>query len=208
MGSGNFAALLTEEPMHNHFRRSLLLSTLMLLSVPAFAAEVPEVDSRIPRLDIGGSVGINNPAGIYGIETDYRFLDRVSAGLSGGSGAWGPRISGGARVYPFAIQNAGLFLEAGLSLNVGGSTSLTVNDETVQEVDMLLTPTANTAIGYRAQFKDFGWTALKLGYGLRLRQENIRVRDGSELNPLLDAALSLSQPGGFLVALSGGFSIL
>ena len=83
---------------------------------------------EMPRLDIGTSTGLNNPAGMYGIETDFRLLDRVSVGILGGNGAWGIRLTPQARLYPFGVSRAGLFLEAGMSLNFGGMTYLESGD--------------------------------------------------------------------------------
>jgi hypothetical protein len=73
---------------------------------------------------------------------------------------------------------------------------------------MLLTPVANGALGYRFSLGQRGWLALRAGYGIRLRQDNVQVRGGGDLNPLLAVPIGLSQPGGVLIGLSGGFSIL
>jgi hypothetical protein len=47
-----------------------------------------------------------------------------------------------------------------------------------------------------------------VGWGFRLREDNYRTRDGSEIDPLFDAALGLFQHGGFLISLTVGATFL
>jgi hypothetical protein len=163
---------------------------------------------QMHRLDVGVTLGFNNPGGIYGGEADFRLVDRFSVGLAAGQGAWGLRITPQVRLYPFRITNAGLFLESGLSLNLGGKATTTVNGSVVQEADMALTPVANVSLGYRFSPYSWGWSALRVGYGFRLKGDNYTLRDDSILDPLMETLLAASQPGGFLIGVSGGFSAL
>jgi hypothetical protein len=160
-----------------------------------------------PKLDIGVASGFNNPSGIYGFETNYRFMDHVGVGLLGGNGAWGLRLTPQVRLYPFGVSNSGLFLEGGLSLNLGGESFIEVNGER-QTVDQLFTPVVTTALGYRIPFvENKAWFLLRAGWGFRLAQDNIRVQGGGELNPLLGAALTLSQHEGFLFGAAIGIAL-
>jgi hypothetical protein len=131
----------------------------------------------------------------------------VGVNLGGGSGAWGTRITPAARLYPLGISGASLFLEGGLSLNTGGEASVSVNDGPEQIVDLLMTPVATTSVGVRFNIDRIYFTP-RVGWGFRLRQENYRTRDGSEISPLFDAALGLFQHGGFLISLTVGATFL
>lgn len=163
---------------------------------------------EVHRLDVGVTMGFNNPGGIYGVETDFRVIDRFSVGVAGGRGAWGIRITPQVRLYPLRITKAGLFLESGLSLNLGDRATVSVNGNVVQEADMAFTPVANVGLGYRFTPYDWGWSAIRVGYGFRLKKDNYTLRDATVLDPLMETLLAASQPGGFLVGISGGFSAL
>lgn len=189
-------------------------------AVPPSSASVPQPTPRaaedvsvqkgaeMHRLDVGLTMGFNNPGGIYGAETDFRLIDRFSVGLAGGRGAWGIRITPQVRLYPFRITTAGLFLESGLSLNLGGKAAVSVDGTVVQEADRAFTPVANVGIGYRSAPYEWGWSAIRVGYGFRLKKDNYTLRDATVLDPLMETLLAASQPGGFLIGISGGFSAL
>lgn len=166
-------------------------------------------EARRPRhkLDLGVASGFNSPSGVVGMEVEYRPIEYVGFNLGGGTGAWGNRISPGARLYPLGISGASPFLEAGLSLNTGGEASVTYNDNQEQIVDQLLTPVATTSMGVRFNIDRIYFTP-RVGWGFRLREDNYRTRDGSQIDPLLDAVLSLSQHGGFLISLTVGATFL
>ncbi len=164
--------------------------------------------ASLPRLDVGASFGLNNPAGIYGLEGDFRIVDHFSAGVGLGMGAWGFRVTPQVRVYPFGINTVGLFVEAGVSVNTGGPADLTVNGEVLQTVERDVTPTANLGLGYRGKITRHGWWGLRAGWQHRFAQDNYRSTDGQPVNVLLDGATQFTQPGGLMLGVSGGFSIL
>jgi hypothetical protein len=161
------------------------------------------------RWDIGLSGGFNNPAGVYGVETSFRFIDHLSVGAAAGNGAWGIRVSPLARVYPLGASRLGLFLEGGASFNLGGTADLKTNGQVVQQAEMRFTPVVDAALGYRFSLGRHGWIALRAGYGIKLGgNDNYGVVGGGAVNPLLGTVLELAQPGGFMGGLSAGFSIL
>lgn len=184
-------------------------------ALPAQGAPLPAEtaatrSSGMPRLDIGVTTGFNNPGGIYGAEVDFRLFNRLSLGLAAGSGAWGPRLTPQVRLYPFGVDTAGLFLEGGAALNLGGTATAESNGQVVQEADMAFTPVVNASLGYRFSWGRNAWSALRVGYGFRLNNEQAyTLRGGATLvDPLMETLLEASEPGGFLVGLSAGFSIL
>src|SRR5687767_2072136 len=67
---------------------------------PVRVAEPP----RAPRLDVGGSFGLNNPAGIFGLELDWRTpVQRLSLGFAVGNASWGWRFGPQLRLYPIGF---------------------------------------------------------------------------------------------------------
>ncbi len=189
-----------------------LLASSLMLALPA-AAEAPTAvatvsDPTLPRLDIGGTTGINNPGGFYGAEAQYRLVDQLALGVAGGSGAWGPRVTPEVRYYPFGASRVGFFLESGLSFNFGGRSDLKVNGVVTESANLLMTPVVNAALGYRFSFGQRGWLALRVGYGFSLRSDNVTTDTGAPPSSLLKVGIDLSQPGGLMAGLSAGFSIL
>ncbi len=188
---------------------TLMFALMALSGSPALAQEP---DTQLPeskhRLDLGLSTGWNGPAGTEGVEADFRVIDHLSIGLGAGSAAWGLRFTPQVRAYPFGINRAGLFLEAGLALNTGGSTALTVNGQVAQTADLLFTPAANAALGYRFSFGKWVWMALRAGWSVSLRSNNVSVRGGGELDPALKLVTDALSPGGPILGLTAGVALL
>jgi hypothetical protein len=160
----------------------------------------------VPRLDVGLATGFNSPSGTLGLETHVRLNDYVGVGVVGGVGAWGPRITPQVRLYPMSISTAGLFLEGGLSLNLG-TDNYTGVDSTDGAIIQELTPTVTTGLGYRFPFMDNkAWGLLRLGYAFRLRQDNIRLGDGSPVPSGVDLVLEFSQHQGLLIGAGFGLA--
>jgi hypothetical protein len=193
-------------------RRITAAIALTLALVPALghAAEPkaprwsPDGDPAYP-LDVGGSFGWNSPGGLRGFELDYRVFDHVSLGTGLGEGLWGLRITPHARIYPLGIQRAGLFLEGGVSFNSGDFPW--TEKVTLEGVEITRNPTrvANAALGYRFVIQKRGWLAVRAGWGFALTPDAY-----SAAAPLSDAAtraMRISQPGGVILGISGGFSL-
>jgi hypothetical protein len=66
---------------------------------------------------------------------------------------------------------------------------------------------ATVSVGTRFTIDPIYFTP-RVGWGFRLRDDNYRARDGSEVNSLLDAVLRLSQHGVFLISLTVGATFL
>jgi hypothetical protein len=158
-------------------------------------------------LDLGVTGGFNNPGGIIGAEADFRIFNAyLSGGLSGGQGAWGPRVSAHVRAYPFGLDLAGFFAEAAFSMNFGGIQDNKLNGEVVERAEKLVTPVVHVGAGWRQTLNRFTWLLVRVGYGFRFTNDNIRYQIGGS-DGLLGATLALSQPGGFSIGLSAGFAI-
>ena len=114
-------------------------------------------------LDLGATGGFNNPGGIIGAEADFRlFTGYLSAGLSGGTGAWGVRVSPHVRAYPFGLDVAGLFAEAAFSMNFGGTTETKVNGVVLERAERLVTPVLHVGAGWRQTLNSFTWLLFRV----------------------------------------------
>ena len=210
--------------------RSLLLVALLAVPAVAQTTETPpplpppspapvlrspstpqvslfDVERPYRLIDIGATGGFNNPGGIIGAEVDFRlFTGYLSAGLSGGQGAWGVRVSPHARVYPFGLDVAGLFVEGAFSMNFGGMTETKVNGVVIESAERLVTPVLHVGAGWRQTLNSFTWLLFRVGWGFRFTDDNFRYQLGNG-DGGLGAVLSLSEPGGFSIGLSAGFAI-
>ncbi|MBL8913328.1 MAG: hypothetical protein JNM17_21705 [Archangium sp.] len=172
---------------------------------PEFSLFDPDRTYRL--LDIGATGGFNNLGGIIGAEIDFRaFTPYLSGGLSGGTAAWGPRVSAHVRAYPFGCDVAGLFAEAAFSMNFGGISDTKVNGEVVERAEKLVTPVVHVGAGWRQSLNRWSWLLVRVGWGFKFTDDNVRYLIGSAEGPQ-GAVIALSQPGGFSIGLSAGFSI-
>ncbi|NNB90376.1 hypothetical protein HJC10_30030 [Corallococcus exiguus] len=176
-----------------------------------------ELESEAPRrrgrgqtnLDLGLALGFNSPSGIFGGELEYRVTPILGLNLSAGTGAWGFRVGPVARLYPLGEVRTSPFLEAGMSFNMGttSTTTLTFGDESeVYTTEKLFTPVATLAVGMRQSMGPM-YLGLRAGWGFRLREDNWTTSDGRDPN-LFDALdIGTSQHGGFLASVTLGVTL-
>ncbi|KFE64275.1 hypothetical protein [Hyalangium minutum] len=173
----------------------------------SYEPELRSKPSGRNKVDLGLAAGFNSPSGIVGAELEFRPVEYVGLNLGAGFGAWGRRLSGQLRLYPLGARRASPFLEGGVSYNTGGESYLKSGDY-AQYADLLPTPVATASLGLRGALGSHLYVVPRLGWGFRLRQDNVQTQDGSELNPLLDIAADLSQHGGFLASFTIGVTFL
>lgn len=160
-------------------------------------------------LDLGLAAGFNSPSGIFGGGLEYRITPILGLNLSAGAGAWGFRLGPVARLYPLGEVRTSPFLEAGMSFNMGGTstTTLTFGDETeVYRTEKLMTPVATLAVGMRQSMGPL-YLGVRGGWGFRLREDNWRTSDGRDPNLLDDLDIAASQHGGLLFSLTLGVTL-
>lgn len=178
-----------------------------VVSAPAAPISLFDPERPYRLLDLGVTGGFNNPGGIIGAQADFRLLTSyLSAGLSGGTGAWGVRVSPHVRAYPFGLDVAGLFVEGAFCLNFGGVTETKVNGVVLERAERLVTPVLHVGAGWRQTLNSFTWLLFRVGWGFRFTDDNFRFQLGNG-DGGLGAVLALSQPGGFSIGLSAGFAI-
>jgi len=163
------------------------------------------------RWDIAVSGGINNPAGVIGLESDLRFTPFFSVGVAGGVGTWGPRLSPQFRVYPFGADwlNLGVFVETGLSVSLGGQVEIG-DGRTTNLVARTPTAALNVSMGLRRHFGEHLFGMVRAGWEVapRVAATNYTVVGGATLSPAAQAVLNGSQPGGVILGASFGYSFL
>ncbi|QAT81878.1 hypothetical protein EJ065_0269 [Corallococcus coralloides] len=176
-----------------------------------------ELEAEEPRrrgggrtnLDLGLALGFNSPSGIFGGELEYRVVPVLGLNLSAGTGAWGFRVGPVARLYPLGESRTSPFLEAGMSFNLGttSTSSLTINGETEEwRTEKLPTPVATLAVGMRQSMGPM-YLGLRAGWGFRLREDNWRTSDGRDPNLFDDLDIATSQHGGFLASVTLGVTL-
>jgi hypothetical protein len=189
---------------------------LVLLSTVAAHAETPPPGgsapapalapaSDLPRLYVGASLGYNSPAGIAGVEADYRIARHLSAGLASGYGLWGLRISPTVKLELPLNPAVGVFLEGALAINTGGSGHSEENGMR-EEFQLGVVPAASISLGGRARRWGSFWTGGKVGYNFALRSKDSAydVMGGGLGSQLTREVLDLAYPGGFLVSWMAG----
>jgi hypothetical protein len=169
-------------------------------------SEAPVESEKPYNVNIGVSAGIDNPAGIVGLEAEYRIHQYFSAGIAGGIGLWGPRISPNAKLEYQFNDATGIFLEAALSINTGGEGYTEENGQR-QEFKMLMTPTASVSFGGRVRAWGPFWTGARVGINMPLRKDNVEIVGGGAPTSLTQGVTDLAQPGGIVAAVTAGFSI-
>ncbi|QSQ23976.1 hypothetical protein JY651_03060 [Pyxidicoccus parkwayensis] len=200
---------------------SALLFALLTLSTLAHAGEnrpsgspgsVLDTPAYGHRLDLGGSVGLNNAGGMgyftgFGLVADLRLVDFLSVGAGVGGGMWGPRLTSHARVYPLGISRA-VFLQGALAYNVGTRSWLDEMVDVNEHVIRSDVTTANASLGYRKDLGSRGWLTFEAGWAFRLNAARYRPTGSHEFTQSEKEELRFARPGGLVLGISGGFSVL
>jgi hypothetical protein len=164
------------------------------------------------RLDIGGSFGFNNAGGLgfvygLGLVGDLRLVDSLSVGAGVGGGMWGSRFTAHSRLYPLGVSRS-LFLQGALSHNLGGRSWFGEEDGVDVRVIRPAATTANASLGYRKDMGSRGWLSFEAGWAFRLDDARYSTEGQRELTDIERKVLRFSRPGGLILGISGGFSVL
>lgn len=176
-----------------------------------------EVESEAPRrrrgghtnLDLGLALGFNSPSGIFGGELEFRVAPILGLNLSAGAGAWGLRVGPLARLYPLGEVRTSPFLEAGMSFNMGGTSTTTLSfggESEVYTTEKHMTPVATLAVGMRQAMGPM-YLGLRAGWGFRLSEDNWNTTGGRDPNFLDALDIAATQHGGFLCSVTLGASL-
>jgi hypothetical protein len=181
-----------------------VLVVLMMTGVAS--AETPSPNStahELPHLNMAAAVGMNSPTGMIGIEADYRVMRYFSAGLAGGYGLWGYRISPTAKLELPINASTGIFVEGAVSFNTGGS-GYTEQNGVRQEFDRGLVPAASINVGGRVKKWGPLWTGARVGVSFALRKNAYEVMGSEPTTELTQDLLDAAYPGGLVVSWMAG----
>jgi hypothetical protein len=163
-----------------------------------------------PRIFMGISSGLNNPAGMAGIFGEIFPGNHLSLAGSVGLSPWGYKLTGGLGYYPY--QPFGTYFSLGLSY-LSGSDS-TVLGMVVEGIDTMVnvafnmktTYCVNLIVGYQHKLWKKTRVHIEVGYTVPLRRNTYSVvTPDIELTDYSVQMLGLLEPGGIII--SAGFSI-
>jgi hypothetical protein len=164
------------------------------------------------RLDLGGNFGIDIAGGIglfngFGVAADLRLVDFLSVGAGVRRGLWGPRFTVHSRVYPLGVSRS-LFLQGALAHHLGRRSWFGEENGVDVRVIRPAATTANATLGYRKDLGSRGWLAFEAGWAFRLDPARYHTSGERELTNTEEQALRFARPGGVVLGISGGFSVL
>ncbi|MFP2911459.1 hypothetical protein ACLESD_41825 [Pyxidicoccus sp. 3LFB2] len=203
-----------------HAVAASLFATLTLSTLAQAAERGPSgppgsvlnTPSHAHRLDIGGSFGFNNAGGGgfvtgFGLAADLRLVDYLSVGAGVGGGLWGPRFTAHSRIYPLSVSRS-FFLQGALAYNLGHDSYFDEDDRDEVRISRASVSTANASLGYRQDLGSRGWLAFEAGWAFRLGPAEYSATGRRELTDSEVQVLRFSRPGGLVLGISGGFSVL
>lgn len=162
-------------------------------------------------LNLSVTAGVDNPGGLVGLEADYKVFRyqafAATAGLAGGIGLWGLRISPTVKAEWQFDDTIAVFLQGALSMNLGGSGYASVNGVR-QDFTMNLTPAMSFAFGGRKLWFWRFWTGVLVGANMPLVRDNFTIVGGGAPTPATTLLINTAHPGGLLAAVTAGVSLL
>jgi len=192
---------------------SLVLTSLMATTYAQDNAAKPQTANPCAKFYLGPSVGVNNEAGLIGLNLDLP-LDRISIGAGIGISSWGTKAFGEVK-YFFKPCHRGWAVGVGLTHNSGLSQS-TLNLETTnstpnkENVTLNTNPETNAFLAaYRFWNVGKGKTRcyLELGWSVPFSTASYTVTSGQTLVPLSDQTVKAISPGGLIVAFGFSFGL-
>lgn len=163
-----------------------------------------------PKVYIGPSLGINNPAGFVGAAFDVPVTTQFSLGTGIGLSTWGWKTNLEGRFY-FRECNRGWALAAGATYNTGIEDIFITMPTTLGEREVLLDLEAAPAVFFSGyHFFSMGSRHrfyLQMGYTRRFDQDPYTVKSGDILTSDGKTVLRLLAPGGVMFGFGFSFGI-
>ncbi|MGE5317391.1 MAG: hypothetical protein ACM3ME_05305 [Chloroflexota bacterium] len=189
-------------------KKILTIFVIFILSAGTIKAQ--EDAFTLPKVYLGLGTGINAYTGLLGVAVNVRVLDKtfIEGGL--GLGGWGYKYSFGLR-YDFKTERT-----FGLGINYTGATGLDNLEMDLETIDGTEKKTSLECLsGGTIDLKGrFSFKAgqknrfyLDLGYAFPLEERYWKVKNGVILSDVSEAALDITQPGGFMIGLGFLFGL-
>ncbi len=192
-----------------------LLLTLLVATVTLTAyAQYGRRSSDCPKFYIGLGTGLNNPAGLLGVNLDVPITSSFSLGAGGGLSSWGWKAYFEGRYY-FGECNRGWAIGVGGTYNTGLSDALEVDQDPnnigIPSALVTLEPVPAVFLsGYR--FFDVGKRGnrfyIQVGWSQRFDD---KPYSSSPFRPLTtdgETVMRILSPGGVIVGLGFSFGVV
>ena len=172
-----------------------------------------ENTGKPPKCYIGFSSGVNNPAGIIGIDVNIPLAQNITLDGGGGNSTWGNKLYLGGKYYLRPLQRGWAF-GGGLTFN-SGIDNFKTQLETVygkSTVMLSLKPQTNIFLGayyYWTLGRKHNRIFLGLGRSVRLKEVNYTQLNnyGNTLTANSDRVVRFLAPGGFMITSGFSFAI-
>jgi hypothetical protein len=198
-------------PKYKFMRRISLILLALIMIGQVSSARGYKSEPACPKVYLGVSTGLENPAGLVGFNMDVPVTGQFSLGAGLGLSTWGYKTYGEARFY-FNPCNRGWAIGTGISYNTGLKDFTTKLPTTAGDRDVLLdlNPTTNAFVsGYR--FWDLGRRGnrfyLQVGYSIRLTEDYYKNKSAYTLTNDGTSVLQILAPGGLMCAVGFSFGL-
>lgn len=198
--------------------------TLLILAIVFFISNHANAQSHkssraarnqytCPKLYLGPSLGIENPAGFIGFNLDVPVVEQFSLGGGFGLSTWGYKAFAEARFYFAQKCNRGWAIGSGVTHNTG-LTNFTTTLPTVgfgdQSVNLDLQPKTNIFVA-AYHFWNLGHNGhriyVDLGYSIRLDNDNYVINNGYTLTSDGETVMNVLAPGGLMIGVGFSFGV-
>lgn len=156
--------------------------------------------------------GINSNYGMVGVGADFKVLDKVQVGLSGGIGSWGFKTAGELRYFYSGCMQQGSALTAGVTYATGlpeMEIEMELSNEETKTVKLELNSQTNLQLAWYRAFKiqQNHRFFLQAGYSFPISGISYRVISGETLSDVSKTTVRMMAPGGVILAVGFGFGI-
>lgn len=199
-----------------YIKMKKLLFTLSMAAVCATSVSAQEKQENekggCPKFYLGVSTGLENPAGLLGVNIDVP-IHNASIGGGLGLSSWGMKAYVEGRYYVDPC-NRGLAFGIGASHSTGLSDFTLKNAETnigKQDINMDLNPVTNIYFStyYFFNLGKAGRSRFYLqgGYSARLTDDIYTMKSPFYFNTNGERAMKMAAPGGLIIALGFSFAL-
>ncbi|OSZ78676.1 hypothetical protein CAP35_10625 [Chitinophagaceae bacterium IBVUCB1] len=168
-----------------------------------------------PKLYVGTSIGVDNPAGAWGINIEVPVAKHLSVGTGAGLSSWGAKTFGELRYY-LGECHRGWAAGAGVAYNTG-IRQITVGvptTTTAANTDVVMQMNPRSSLFFAAyRFWNMGKRGHRvnamLGYAMQMGNgSNYTVKNGHTLLDATDRAINTFAPGGIMIGCGFTFGVI
>lgn len=186
----------------------MMIHTASTLAQNTQQASEPTQTCETTYITLG--TGINSNYGIVGIGADFKLLEKVQLGLSGGLGSWGFKTAGEFRYFYSGCMQQGSAFTAGVAYASGlpeMQTDMELANAETKTVKLKLGAQTNLQLSWYRAFKvmDHHRFFVQVGYSFPITGITYTVTSGETLSDTSKSTMKMMAPGGIIVATGFGF---